>query len=556
MENNRSLVKKDQSLMEYAPREMTLVEFNPNPNHQPPASFRDFLRILFRHKKMIFFTFAAVTAIVSLGLQTKVPLYEARVKLLIRAEKQVESPYYRDLDGSFKTEVALTQSEIVESNPVLERTVKELDLHRRPVVGQMDLPKVKQFFKKFLKQPQSSGGPEEDEVADFSRALNELRSNVKVKPISSTNLFYITVRDVDPKMAALIANTISRYYIIFDLEQQLAELLTKYGEKHPAILQFRSNIASMQGGTVPESSAGSYADSMGPASVKIIERARIPNEPTGFPSSLILLLAAACGLVLGVGMAFLSEHIDPTIRSVDDVSYSLNLPVIGSVPMRKFGAKILKEEPFIQSRYVKSFESLADQIHMSAQQQGIRSVLFASVLSGEGATLVAQNTGIYLSRALGHKVLLIDANLRHPALHRAFNIPKNGGGLSDVLNGKLPLSEAIWPVNDKLSILQAGSPERNPLALLGSPALADLLSQAGETYEIILIDSPALKDFRDAEALTSTAQGVVLVIEAGHARRQTLKSYLAALEQKKVNFLGAVLNKRIFYVPELIYDRV
>ena len=125
MENNggRSLVTKEQSMMEYSPREMAFVEFNPNPG-APPPSLRDHLRVLFRHKKMIFFTFVAVTATVWLGLQLKTPVYEARVKLLIRAEKAVESPYYRDLDGSMQNEVALTQSEITQLYQAGTRTVK------------------------------------------------------------------------------------------------------------------------------------------------------------------------------------------------------------------------------------------------------------------------------------------------------------------------------------------------------------------------------------------------------------------------------------------------
>jgi capsular exopolysaccharide synthesis family protein len=536
--------------MDYSPREMAFVELNPPYNQTQSA--RDYLRILFRHKKTILVTFLAVTGTVFVALQLRTPIYEAQVKLLIQTEKQFETPYYRDIEDSVNAQIAYTQSEIVKSNPVLERTVKKLRLDQRPTDYEKRFASpIRKLFIALAERSSKKLTAEQKDWVNFNRALNNLRGRVSVRPISYTNLFSISVKDFDPVAAALTANTVSQFYIIFDLEQQLAELQNKYGEKHPAIIRFRGDIDSLQ--QTMSKAPNSYVDTMGPASVKILERAAVPLESIRLPLP-VLLLAAVSGLCLGVALAFIFEHIDPTIRSVDDITGPLNLSLLGSVPEKKFGVRILKEKPFIPNRYTKSFEDLADRLHIVMMQEQVRSMLVTAPSPRAGASLVTFNLGIYLSRNLGHKVLLIDANFRQPALHKYVKSDSNGGGLLAVLNGKTPFEKAARPVDERLSLLPAGSSESHALALLDASKIERLLAECGETYDTILIDSPNFNDFKDAELLASATDGVIVVLEAGRARRQMIKAYLSALEQKKSNLLGAILNKRIFHVPEVLYS--
>ena len=100
---------------------------------QPSLTLRDYLRVFFRNKSIFTICFLTVMTTVYLGLQLKTPVYQSQVKMHISAEKQLESPYYRELAGQRSSNAALTQSEIVKSNPVLERTVNALNLHNRPV---------------------------------------------------------------------------------------------------------------------------------------------------------------------------------------------------------------------------------------------------------------------------------------------------------------------------------------------------------------------------------------------------------------------------------------
>ncbi|MBI2095946.1 MAG: lipopolysaccharide biosynthesis protein [Candidatus Omnitrophica bacterium] len=551
---DRNLIAKDTTWMEYSPAERAFVEFDRRWGNSP-ASLRDHLGVLFRHKRVILAAFLAVMATVYTGLQLRTPVYEARVKLLIRAEKIVESPYYRDLDGSFKTEVTLTESEIVKSTPVLERTVKVLKLNERPLnyekpfaspLRQSLIDMETQWFKK---KRQKHGWKKADR---FRWALNNLKNHVKVKPIANTNLLSVTARDFDPAAATAIANTVSRYYVIFDVEQQLAELETKYGEKQLAVKQLRDDIRKFENRVREPSS--SYVDTMGPASVKIIEEAPVPTEPVGFPAPVILALAAVCGFFTGVALAFIFDRLDPTLRSSHDVERSLNLSLLGSVPVRKFGPRLLRSEPMLRTRFTRSFEDLADHMHIVMKYAGIRSVLLAASSAGEGTSTVTANLGVYLSRHLGHKVLMIDSNLRHPTLHRLFKVP-NRMGFSDVLAGG-SAAAATQPLADGMSLMPAGLYAGNPLMLFDPSKIREVLRNMDGAYDVILVDSANMKDFKDVEVLSESVDGVALVIEAGRARQHAVRALLAPFERKKVNILGVVLNRRVFHVPELIYRKV
>jgi len=555
MNGNRGIALRNTTLMEYSPGEIPYEEYHALPPE--PASFRDYLKILFRQKYVVLATLIVTLLAVYVAYELHTPLYETQVRLLIRAEKVVESPFYRDLDNSFKSEVVLTQAEIAKSNPVLTRVVKALKLDERPLnyerpfaspIKQYVIDLKSRLFKKKMQELESNPG------LRFGLAAVQLSQHVKVKPVPNTTLFSITARDFDPEAAAKIANTISHYYVIFDLEQQMAELETKYGEKNVTIRQLREEIQKFEDHlTVAPSS---YSDVMGPGSTKILEEASAPMEPVGYPISIILFLAGVCGLCLGVIMAFLFERADPTFRTTDDVQKVLNLAVLGSVPVKKFGAKLLKKSPIFSTRYTRSFQDLADHLSMLMNREGLRSVLVTAHSPGEGTSVVTANLSNYLSKNLGHKILVVDANLRHPVLQKLFKVPEERGGLSDVLQGKLSLENAIYPLNDHLDILPTKIHEGSPLALLNSPGMGEIIQKLGNSYEMVLIDSPSMKDFKDSEVLSTQVNGVVLVIEPGRARRQSVRTSVEQLEQKKVNILGVIFNKRIFHVPQLLYRQV
>ncbi|MFH0985712.1 MAG: Wzz/FepE/Etk N-terminal domain-containing protein [Candidatus Omnitrophota bacterium] len=185
-------------------------------------TLRDYLRVLFRQKAVVLTAILTVTITVFIGLKFKTPVYEGQVKVLVSAEKQVESPYYRDLISSRNTEVTITQGEIVKSSPVIEQTVKALALYKRPFDYEVKYcspwkrPLVEFMAGRQTKSLERFPAEMRDSYL-FRMAVEDLKSKIKVEPIRDTNTFTISVRDFDPVGAATITNTLSRAFLIYDL---------------------------------------------------------------------------------------------------------------------------------------------------------------------------------------------------------------------------------------------------------------------------------------------------------------------------------------------------
>jgi len=198
----------------------------------PELTLRDYLRVLFRQKAVIITCVVTVMLTVFVGLKFRTPVYESSVKMLISAQKQVESPYYRDMAEGQASGAVNTQSEIVASSPVIDRVVQAIGLYKRPLDYEITFasPLKKPFIEKnalsLLAQLQKHDEAQRNSIL-FRQAADDLRRQIKVQPIRDTNLFTISVKDYSPETAAVLANVISRSYVIFDLEQQLAELQIK-----------------------------------------------------------------------------------------------------------------------------------------------------------------------------------------------------------------------------------------------------------------------------------------------------------------------------------------
>ena len=514
-------------------------------NIQNITTMRDYLRVLFHHKMVIIVSFVTVLLTVGVGLKLKTPVYESRVKMLISAQKQTESLYYRDLAGARSAEVVLTQSEIVKSNPIIERVVKATGLYNRPLDYEKKFAsslkkalidsKAKKFNKKLDVLTE-----EQKKSFLFRMAVEDLKKSIKVEPIRDTNLFVISAKDFSPIGAAIIANVVSRSYVIFDLEQQLAELELKYGKKHLSVQQLKDSIdkmiKSLSGEPLPN------IEAIGPASVKIIEQAQIPLKPTGTSKMITLLLALIMAPFLGVMLAFVFEYMDQTFKTPGSIETILNLPFLGSIPKkRKLKAAALR--------------NLSDQVYLLTKDKGLKSLLFTSALPNEGVTTIVANLARHLSEKAGHKTLIIDANLRNPDVHKAFKISE-GLGLSDILEGKTTFDKAVRDLGNNLSVLPSGKTGLNPIILLGSERMAKIMELVQNKYELILVDCSNLNDFKDSMVVSSCLEGICLVVNEGKTRRQVVKAALMPLEQKKVNIIGVVLNNRTFAIPKIVYDRI
>ena len=522
--------------------------------NNPVISLRDYLRVIFRHKLAIITVFIIIITSAIIALELKTPVYNAQVTMLITAEKQIDSPYYRSLSSQQIQE--LTPSGIVNSNPVIKRAVNALKLYERPpdYERQFCSPLKARLLDFKLKRMKSENSLPVDEQAYRLRiAVESLKRNINVEPVIDTNLFAITVSDFSPEAAAEIANVISRSFVIFDLVQQLAETELQYGDKHPIVIQLKNNIDKMAnnltGKILPD------IEAIGPATVKIIEQAEVPLEPSGTNKRTILLLALVMSLFLGIITAFGLEYIDHTIKSPQDIATFLNLPNLGSIPKNGFRENGLLKDAKQKTVSAQFYQKLSDNICLLIKDKNIKSLLITAPTTREGSASIIANLSNFLSSKAGRKVIIIDANIKAPAVHKFFNI-SDRPGLANVLECKTLFEKVAQDINPNLTVLPAGDTSLEPALLLESAAMVNVIKIAKEKYGLVLIDYSNLTSSREICILSSYLDGVIVVVSEGKTRHHVLKELIEPLRDKKVNLIGAVLNNRTFPIPKVIYKMI
>ncbi len=509
-------------------------------------TFRDYMKVLFRQKWIIILSVLVVNLTVMVGLKFRTPVYAASVKLLISAQKETATPYYRDIPDYQNVQPTMTQSEIVMSRPVIDRALKAI-LPFKPLSAFVGYERrfaspLKQEWIDYQVKKSNRSLDEHGITGDkrqeylYEEAFNDLTHNIKVEPVRDTDIFTITVTDYDPVGAAVMANIISRSYIIFDLEQQLAEMQQRYGYKNIALLQLKDDINAMT-----QNLNGQPLDNVsaiGPASVKIIEQAYPPLSPKGPKKTIILILGFVLSCFLGLTLAYMFDYFDQTFRSPGDIERFLGISYLGSVP---------------RHNKLTAFKNVSEQIYLLMKDKSLKSLLLTAYRRREGVTTITFNVGKYISSVLGHRVLVIDAN---PKKSRWRNKGAAEPGLFNVLEEKAVLETCLQKKDDKFHVLPSGQATLNPGILLGSHHMADILKQAKLDYEIVLIDAQCMSISKDALELSNAVGSVVFIVAEGRSRLHAVKSVLENFKMRKANILGAVLNLRRYPIPEFIYERV
>jgi capsular exopolysaccharide synthesis family protein len=281
--------------------------------------------------------------------------------------------------------------------------------------------------------------------------------------------------------------------------------------------------------------------------------------------ALSLLLSAMLGLTGGVGLAFVVEHYNNTLRTTQEVERYLRLPNLGIIPdfvssawrsspssqpassdarrLDGFATQagfVLAHDPF--SITTEAYRMLRTTLLLAPAETPPKTLLFTSGIHGEGKTVTAVNTAAILAQ-LGVRVLVIDADLRCSACHTVLGI-ENKAGLTEVLAGRWDPSDVIRPtVSDHLFVLSGGSVPTNPTELVGSKQMRAVLASLQEQYDYILIDSPPVMLTSDAMLLSTMVDGVVLVANAQRTPKQVVRAARTRLSCARAKILGVVLNQ-------------
>ncbi|MBW3559637.1 MAG: polysaccharide biosynthesis tyrosine autokinase [Proteobacteria bacterium] len=283
------------------------------------------------------------------------------------------------------------------------------------------------------------------------------------------------------------------------------------------------------------------AGGVGANNISIVDRAEAPRGPTKPNKLLILAIAGVLGLFAGVLLAFILENIDETVRSPEDVEQKVGLSLLGSIPTLARGQSAAEAMNDRRSPFAEAYYSAGTALSFATDEGLPRSLLVTSSRPGEGKSTTAQTLAVNFSQ-LGRRVLLIDADLRNPSLHKAFNLD-NTAGTSNVLAGAMRMSEAAAAVGGSLWVVPCGPLPPNPAQLLARARLREVLEHAQEEYDLVIVDGPPVMGLADAALLGGVTDGVLLVIEAGGTRVGAARAAVRRLQIGRGRLLGALLTK-------------
>lgn len=291
------------------------------------------------------------------------------------------------------------------------------------------------------------------------------------------------------------------------------------------------------------------AAGVGENNVSVVDAAQVPPRPYKPSLPLNLAIALALGLFLGVGLAFLLETLDDSIKTSEEVERRVGAPVLSLMPhYSPRDAGLAEDEaPLIAFRDPKSAvaeaaRSLRTSLLFSTADGAPRMLHFTSAGPGEGKTTTAVSTAVAFAQA-GGTVLLIDGDLRNPSLHRVFSLP-NAVGLTNHLAGDAEPAEIAQPTQVKrLFAITSGPLPPNPAELLSTAKMVDLLSLAVERFDHVVIDGPPVLGLADALLLANLAKTTLFIVEPGSTRGRDLDGAVKRLYQTNARVLGAVLTK-------------
>ena len=405
--------------------------------------------------------------------------------------------------------------------------------------------------------------------------VDQLKGDIAVSVVRDTQLIQVTVENTNPAVAAQIANTLSQVFIgqisdmqseryrankdslsaqISEMDKQIQEIQKEQNalgstasdqstrERLETILsQYRQSYANL----LQTYEQIRFAEAQTSSNVAQVEAAVAPTVPIRPKIPTNTLLGGVVGMLVALGVVFLIESLDDTLKHTSQVTGSgpNALPVLGFIPFFETPEDrlpLVASQP--RSPIAERFRALRTNIQFTSVDHPLHTILVTSPAPGDGKTTVAANLAVALSQS-GLQVALVDADLRRPTLHKKLNVA-NGAGISSMfvqprvhLNGNLQSTGLPG-----LDVLTGGSTPPNPAELLGSAKMQEVLRLVREQRELIILDSPPVTSVTDAVVLSSRVDGVLLVVRPGQTRVGACREAIAELQRAGANLLGIVVN--------------
>ena len=276
--------------------------------------------------------------------------------------------------------------------------------------------------------------------------------------------------------------------------------------------------------------------------ISVVDRAAPPEKPSKPNLLLNIALAALLGLGLGVVAALVLEALDETLATPDDAESKLGVPVLGVIPLLEKGQTTAEALADLRSGFSEAYYSLRTALQFSTPDGAPSSLLITSARPAEGKSTTAYAIALNLAR-VGRRVLLVDGDLRNPSMHRVVGV-ENERGMSNLLSGSADLASVVQRTSlENLFFIPCGPLPPNPAELWGGDRLRQVVVEARNNFDHVVIDGPPVLGFADSPLLAASVGGVVFVVESRGTRRGQARGALRRLKVGHAHLLGLVLSK-------------
>jgi succinoglycan biosynthesis transport protein ExoP len=425
------------------------------------------------------------------SLKTQIEQVEAQIASLREQSSSVSEAKFRESIDKSKAEMERLQNEIV----AVKAEINKLSIRPVDPYGRTPTP-----------SPEILRSVDEKQLL-----LDQLQTNYDQFSSIYSNLVVLgSSSNYNDSNSQQMQSTLAIY------QQIRANLLSSYENVRLTKLTSATNIISIEPATTP----------------------RWPIRPQPLSST---GLGAMVGLLLAGAVVFLVEYLDDTIKTGEQVSQLLGLPVIGYIAEIEHGQETVYVSDNPRSPVAEAFRTLRTNLEFAGVDQPLKTLLVVSVHPGEGKSTIAANLSITLAQG-GKHVLLIDADLRRPHIHHVFSLA-NRAGLSDLFRDSTSLADVARSWKDStLGIVTSGSIPPNPADLLASKKMESILALASQSADMVIVDAPPFL-VADASILASRVDGILLVIRPGKTPMDAALSTLEQIKRSGGRIVGVVMNR-------------
>lgn len=396
----------------------------------------------------------------------KKPVYQAQTTIVIAKSDSTATSASALNDVNASQKLATTYGEIAKSELVLNKVISNLGL---------------------------------------SASVKEISKNLTVKPVEDTSILSVSVKNLDPDLAARIAN----------------EIATVFSEEVSQIYKL---------------------DNVSQLSV-----AKVPETPANNTLTRDIILAVVVAIAAVGGFAFLRFYLDDTVKHTDEIEKLYGLPMAGRVSKNDMKSRKSKISELVLEKYPKAIvseniKSLRTNLQFTAIDKNLKTILVTSTNAGEGKSFVSANLAISFAQT-EKKVLLVDCDLRKGRVHRLFDVP-NTDGLSNLLTDSL--DNAGYYIHRtairNLDIMTCGTYPPNPSELLASKKNRKLIMELRRRYDIIIFDGAPIGGLADSVILASMVDETLIVVKDGFTSRSDLMAAKEELKKVGAQIAGVVFN--------------